>query len=212
MSKDELHVFRRQQIEDYRNSGQLAETWCEANAMKVSTLCYWLRRIKDADQPEPEHRRHVYTCRECAKHDDGIDLKISFIRAAMPNTLIPGSFTTPEFERYSVALSRQTMSNWLLSCAEDYYMNDRDRLRQDFTDEHFLIMTGSRILVLRNLEYAMQIIRSELLTDNKEWSRRPPRLYDLRHSFACNTLLNWLKENVRYHATDDILQFLDSFL
>ena len=54
MSKDELHAFRRQQIEDYRNSSQSAETWCEANAMKVSTLRYWLRRIKDADQPKPE--------------------------------------------------------------------------------------------------------------------------------------------------------------
>ena len=54
MSKDELHAFRRQQIEDYRNSSQSAETWCEANAMKVSTLRYWLRRIKDADQPVPE--------------------------------------------------------------------------------------------------------------------------------------------------------------
>ena len=54
MSKDELHLFRRQQIEDYRKSGQSAETWCDGNAMKVSTLRYWLRRIKDADQPEPE--------------------------------------------------------------------------------------------------------------------------------------------------------------
>ncbi|KAF5077721.1 hypothetical protein DSECCO2_147560 [anaerobic digester metagenome] len=54
MSKDELFLFRRQQIEDYRNSGQSAETWCEVNTMKVSTLRYWLRRIKDADQPEPE--------------------------------------------------------------------------------------------------------------------------------------------------------------
>ncbi len=54
MSKDELHAFRRQQIEDYRKSGQSAETWCDGNAMKVSTLRYWLRRIKDADQPKPE--------------------------------------------------------------------------------------------------------------------------------------------------------------
>ncbi len=99
-----------------------------------------------------EHHRHVYTCRECAKHDDGIDLKIPFIRAAMPNTLIPGSFTTPElvaaiinakyvcamplarqqqeFERYSVALSRQTMSNWLLRCADDYFSLLCRRMRE----------------------------------------------------------------------------------
>jgi len=76
------------------------------------------------------------------------------------------------------------------------YVNDRDRLRKDFSDEHFLIMTGNRKLVLPNLEYAMQVIRSELLTDIKEWNRRPPRLYDVRHSFACNTLLNWLKDGI----------------
>ncbi len=38
MSKDEL---RRQQVDDYRNSGLSAEIWCEANTMKVSTLRYW---------------------------------------------------------------------------------------------------------------------------------------------------------------------------
>ena len=54
MSKDELHRFRRQQIDDYRNSGQSAETWCEVNEMKVSTLRYWLRRTKEIDQPQPE--------------------------------------------------------------------------------------------------------------------------------------------------------------
>lgn len=60
MTKDELHIFRRQQIDDYRNSGQSAENWCEANAMKVSTLRYWLRRIKEADQPEPEQTYERY--------------------------------------------------------------------------------------------------------------------------------------------------------
>ena len=99
-----------------------------------------------------EHRRHVYTCRECAKHDDGTDLKIPFVRALMPNTLIPGSFTTPElvaaiinakyvcamplarqqqeFERYSVAISRQTMSNWVLRCADDYFSLLYQRMRE----------------------------------------------------------------------------------
>lgn len=54
MSKDELHLLRRRQVDDYRNSGLSAETWCEANAMKVSTLRYWLRRLKEMDHPEPE--------------------------------------------------------------------------------------------------------------------------------------------------------------
>ncbi len=54
MSKDELRLFRRQQVDDYRHSGLSAETWCEANAMKVSTLRYWLRRFKEIDQPQQE--------------------------------------------------------------------------------------------------------------------------------------------------------------
>lgn len=73
------------------------------------------------------------------------------------------------------------------------YVEDRDRLRTDFSDRHFLITTGNRKLVLRNFENAMQLIRDCLLSDAKEWTRRPPRLYDIRHSFACNTLLNWFK-------------------
>ena len=54
MSKDELRLFRRQQVDDYRNSGLSAEIWCEANTMKVSTLRYWLRRFKEMDQPQQE--------------------------------------------------------------------------------------------------------------------------------------------------------------
>lgn len=54
MSNNELHNFRRQQIDDYHNSGLSAVIWCEANSMKVSTLRYWLRRLKEMDQPERE--------------------------------------------------------------------------------------------------------------------------------------------------------------
>lgn len=57
-------------------------------------------------------------------------------------------------------------------------------------------MTGSSSLELRNFEYAWTTIRDQLLIDQTEWNRRPPRLYDIRHSFACHTLLNWLKSGV----------------
>lgn len=77
-----------------------------------------------------------------------------------------------------------------------FYAEERDKLRKDYSDQHFLIMTDSRKLVLRNLEYAFQIIRDNLLIDKKGWNRRPPRLYDIRHSFACITLLTWLKNGV----------------
>jgi hypothetical protein len=54
MSKDELQIFRRQQIDDYHNSGFSAVVWYETNSMKLSTLRYWLKRFKEIDQPERE--------------------------------------------------------------------------------------------------------------------------------------------------------------
>jgi integrase len=89
------------------------------------------------------------------------------------------------------------------------YAEDRDKLRKDFSDRHFLIMTGSHKLALRNLEYALQVIRDNLLTDTKEWNRRPPRLYDIRHSFACNTLLGWLKSGIN---VDNKILYLSTYL
>lgn len=76
------------------------------------------------------------------------------------------------------------------------YKKARDKLRKDYLNQHFFIMTGGNSLILRNLEYAWQIIRESLLADTERWNRRPPRLYDIRHSFACNTILRWLQEGI----------------
>jgi len=76
------------------------------------------------------------------------------------------------------------------------YVYNRNKLRKHFRDSHFLITTGSKKLKLRNFEYAFQLIRDNLLINKKEWNRRPPRLHDIRHSFACNILLNWLKKGI----------------
>jgi integrase len=89
------------------------------------------------------------------------------------------------------------------------YVKDRDTLRKDFSDQHFLLMTGGRRLELRNLEYALQVTRDHLLTDTKTWNRRKPRLYDIRHSFACNTLLRWLKSGIN---VDTKILYLSTYL
>lgn len=89
------------------------------------------------------------------------------------------------------------------------YVKDRDKLRIDYLDRHFLITTDSRKLVLRNFEYAMQLIRDNHLKETKEWHRRPPRLFDIRHSFACNTLLGWLKDGIN---VDSKILYLSTYL
>lgn len=99
-----------------------------------------------------EHRRHVYTCRECEKTQGEGD-QIPFVRADMPCIPIPGSFASAEllagiintkyvnhvplarieseFSRMdSVVISRQTMSNWMLKISEQYMKPINDRMKE----------------------------------------------------------------------------------
>jgi len=74
------------------------------------------------------------------------------------------------------------------------YLFRRNVLLSRIEDRHFFLSTGGKGIKLRNLEYAMQVIRHCLLEKGqKNWSGRAPRLYDLRHSFASITILRWMK-------------------
>lgn len=107
-----------------------------------------------------EHRRYVYTCRECEKNQGEGD-KIPFVRADMPNLPIPGSFATPEliagiinskytnamplariereFDRMdSVRISRQNMSNWVLHCSEKYFSRIYAHMRSTLLSKDIL--------------------------------------------------------------------------
>ncbi|MFZ3591849.1 tyrosine-type recombinase/integrase [Bacillus sp. DJP31] len=82
------------------------------------------------------------------------------------------------------------------------YANYRDSLYPNSSDPHFFLATGGKMLSLRNLEYSFTVIRASLLSEGKKsWDNRPPRLYDLRHTFACNTIIRWFKEgeDINHH-------------
>ncbi|GAB6156807.1 tyrosine-type recombinase/integrase [Desulfotomaculum varum] len=76
------------------------------------------------------------------------------------------------------------------------YAEFRDRRCPHSTNPHFFLSTNGVTLSQRNLEYSFSRLRLCLLSDDKKqgWGRRPPRLYDLRHTFACNTIIRWYQE------------------
>jgi integrase len=76
------------------------------------------------------------------------------------------------------------------------YKSFCEKHRKNCDDDHFFLSTGGHEMKLRNLEYAMQVIRAELPSYSGKWNGRPPRLYDLRHTFACHTLLRWLESGL----------------
>ncbi|MBS4189812.1 tyrosine-type recombinase/integrase [Bacillus sp. FJAT-49705] len=75
------------------------------------------------------------------------------------------------------------------------YAKFRDSLYPNSDSAHFFLTTGGQVLTKRHLEYNFAKVRQYLLPNGKNcWDRRPPRLYDLRHTFACNTIIRWYKE------------------
>ena len=95
-----------------------------------------------------EHVQKVYACRDCEKDSCGVPIR----KAPMDEPVIKGSFASPEavahimtqkfvmgvplyrqeqdWNRYGIMLSRQTMSNWLLRCTEEYLEPIYDALRE----------------------------------------------------------------------------------
>ncbi len=46
MTLEEHSMIRRQQVNDFRASGQTAAAWCSENNLNISTLRYWLTKCK----------------------------------------------------------------------------------------------------------------------------------------------------------------------
>jgi hypothetical protein len=44
MTLEEQSMIRRQQVNDYRASGQTAAAWCSENNLNINTLRYWLTK------------------------------------------------------------------------------------------------------------------------------------------------------------------------
>jgi len=99
-----------------------------------------------------EHRQYAYSCRHCEKTSDHTPI----VKAPMPEPVIKGSFASPEsvahimcqkfvmsvplyrqeqeWNRQSILLSRQTMSNWLIRCSEDWLKPIYNLLKKDLVE------------------------------------------------------------------------------
>jgi transposase len=97
-------------------------------------------KIIPAQAKVVEHKRYVYSCRNCEKHD----VSVPIVKAQVPKPLIKGSLASPsavahimtqkyvmhaplyrqeqDWKRQGVYLSRQTMTNWVIRCAEEWLL------------------------------------------------------------------------------------------
>ena len=112
------------------------------------------------------HIQYVYGCRDCEKNACSVPV----IKAKADTPLIKGSIASAEavvqlmtqkfvmgvplyrqeqeWSRNGIPLSRQTMSNWLLKCTEDYLVPIYDRLRTQLLQHEVLHADETTLQVL----------------------------------------------------------------
>ena len=59
MTFEEQSMIRRQQVSNFRASGQTAAVWCSENNLSVNTLRYWLTKCKREDQADSKQDAFV---------------------------------------------------------------------------------------------------------------------------------------------------------
>ena len=113
-----------------------------------------------------EHVQYVYSCRKCERN--GISVPV--VKAAVPAPPIKGGFASPEavahimtqkfvmgtplyrqeqeFLRNDVLLSRQTMSNWQIRCAEDWLKPIYERMKARLLKRSVLFADETTLQVL----------------------------------------------------------------
>jgi len=114
-----------------------------------------------------EHVRYTYACRNCER--TGVSVPI--LKAPMPEPVIKGGFAAPEtvahimtqkfvmglplyrqeqdWKRQGIMLNRQTMSNWLIRCSQDWLEPVYQALKQKLLAHEVLHADETVLQVLR---------------------------------------------------------------
>ena len=79
---------------------------------------------------------------------------------------------------------------------EKYSYFIAEKLGQRSGDDYFFVNSYGREFNIRSFEYAFQLIRPILYKDKAHGKVPHIRLYDVRHTFACETIRHWLESGV----------------
>lgn len=124
-------------------------------------------KVIPAEVKVVEHVRYVYSCRPCER--EAIETPI--VTASMPKPVQPGSLASPsmvayvmsqkyveglplyrqeqQFIRFGVELSRQTMANWVLHCANTWLAPLYERMKVHLLKQDIAYADETTLQVLR---------------------------------------------------------------
>jgi transposase len=146
-----------------------AERVCPECGGMLRVCGHNIRRVLEiipAQAKVVEHKQEVYACRACEKHND----HVTMVKAPMREPVIKGSLASPsavahvmtqkyvmcaplyrqeqDWKRRGVFLSRQTMANWVIRCAEDWLEPLYERMRTKLLMREVLHVDETRVQVL----------------------------------------------------------------
>lgn len=167
-----------------------------------------------------EHATHAYGCANCEQNSDSVTI----IRANAPTPLISGSLASPSavshiasqkfvngiplyrqekgFSFDGIVLSRQTMANWLVYCAQNYLSAIYSRLTASFLMESIAHADETTVQVLREPERAAQTNSYEWLYRTGRYSHHPVVIYDYQQTRKQEHPKTFLKDFKGYLHTD----------
>lgn len=183
---------------------------CNGNLHEMSTEIRQELKFVPAVVKVVKHVRYVYSCRRC--ESEALETPIQ--TAPMPKPVIPGSLVSPslmahimtqkyvdslplyrqekQFKRMGLALSRQTLANWMIRGADDWLSTIYDRMHH-----HLLALD-----ILNADETTLQVLHEPGRAANSKsylWLYRtgregPPMvLYDYRETRAGENPKDFLK-------------------
>lgn len=140
---------------------------CNGALHAMSTEIRQELKIIPAEVKVVKHVRHVYSCRQCEREA----LKTQVITAPMPPPVAPGSLASPsmlayimsqkyvdalplyrqeqQFARLGIALSRQTLANWMIHGASRWLQLLYDRMHTHLLAKDILHADETTLQVLR---------------------------------------------------------------
>jgi len=139
---------------------------CDGKLHSMSTEERCEIEIIPAQFVAKRHLQHIYACRNCEKHNDHVPI----IKASAPEPVIKGSLASPSavahimVEKYvkavplyrqeqcllrdGVNLSRQTMANWIIRCAQDWLLPVYEHMKKVMLLEQVLHADETVVQVL----------------------------------------------------------------
>jgi integrase len=85
------------------------------------------------------------------------------------------------------------------------YRAKREQLRNGKNCRSLIVSNGDKPLALHSFQDAFCEIRYVLLDRGEVWQRRPPRPYDLRHTYSVKTILAWYENGEDINALLPVL-------